>query len=95
MGLTATGLSHSSAAEKYFLSTKFGLINLSAGIPSNTDKEVTRVADINSFLSMNDDMAKLIYMGEDSKWLSKMIDLGLKNHDFERHDDVADTSRLR
>ena len=95
MGLTATGLSHSSVAEKYFLSTKFGLLNISAGISSNIDKEVKRVADISSFLSMNDEMAKLIYMGEDSKWLSKMIDFGIENHDLERQNDVADVSQLR
>ena len=41
-------------------------------------------------------MAKLIYMGEDSKWLSKMIDLCREDHDdLVRHDDVADMSQLR
>ena len=92
MGLTATGLSHSSVAEKYFLSTKFGLLNISAGISSNIDKEVKRAADISSFLSMNDEMAKLIYMGEDSKWLSKMIDLGIENHDLDK---IVNAIRVR
>lgn len=74
LGLTATGLSHASEAEKYYLANKISLVNISAGVPTDIDREVTRAKDINSFFSTNDAMAKLIYMGEKTQWFSKSLD---------------------
>ena len=63
LGLTATGLSHSSQPEMDYLSETLNIVNISAGINSKIEKSVIRDTPLQDFFEQCTGMAKLVYVG--------------------------------
>ena len=74
LGLTATGLTYSSAAEMGYLADKLGILNISAGAFKNIKQDVVRDSSLEDFFSLSNGKAKLVYLGEESSIFSKRLD---------------------